>query len=257
MNTPNKKGYFNLGLLFLIAGIGMLIAEYSGGSSLDVPDIYAASALSNSFSISTTCGNVGNTLSLPQSLAITTNFASAGNGAGGNLYVAVAPVATITGGVAANGVAAESTLVVNSNAVANSVDESTGANIAVLMNGPRLNRNVQCLGMSLPYAQTIASINAATTGVNSVSVASGANQTTIATLLTTTASYIHGGTGTADALGVDTDLAELLIGGAANMSTGFGWSLKIINDISIGKNTSSNSFAPSLTMQSDLSGANF
>lgn len=255
MNRPTtqrqRAGYFTLGSLFLVAGLGMLVAEYAGGPTLDVPDVYAESSLSGSTSISSTCSPTGNSFYVPASISITYGF----NSAVGGLTPGSQSI-TVSSGVGAQNVTAEASMVSSNSLINSTTDEATAASLEVQSNGWRMRRDVQCLGYTTPFSQAALCLSANTAGVNAFKTANSSNATTgFSAAMTTTASYIKGGTGTADGIAVDTELAELLIGGAANTSTGFGWSLSHTRDISI--DTASSMTSQSITTESQLANANF
>lgn len=244
-----KRAIANLGVLFLVAGIGMLAAEYAGGPSLDVPDVYASSNLSSATTISSTCSPQGTTFTIPTALAlvaVTTSTTSGG-------VVIGTPTATLTGGVGASGVTSESTLATTSNSLVGTNSESITAMYNTTYNGFRMRRDVQCLGLPTPFAQLTMKLDGALVAPNVIAFSGTENATSGFTSLTTSAQFIKGSAATNDGVTIDTDLSELLIGGSV-ASTGWGWAFQFNRLFSISAPASG---VPGLVTESQLNDAAF
>ena len=229
-----QSGYITIGVLFLVAGLAMLLAEYSTDTTLDVPDVYAGSELSDTVSISSTCSPTGNQFSAPTNVAFEVGFNSTAGALGGT--ATSLSLVTVGGGINYNGGTAETEMAVNSAGVTVAQDGTDfGSYHTLLANGFRMNRNVQCLGMTSSYGEVQMNIGNAAWVINlSADNASNAVDVASHTALTSALAYVIGGSGTANAGIIDNSVAELVIGGASNISgSAFGWSILLQRDIGI------------------------
>lgn len=227
-----RSNYLNLGAFFLIAGIGMIVAENSQQASLDLPDVYAASSLSGTTAISTVCSPAGNSFFAPANIAV--NLLVTAGTASSGITNGAATVVTGTG-VGANGVSAETSSLVIFTSLLNTSEVGNTATYRIGFNGPRLRRDVQCLNMSLPYTQLALNLSAAVAATNALAVSNLFNASSGQTwrdLTQGAINYAKGLNAVNDAVNVDPDIAELLYGGVTNMTTGMGYSLRLERDIS-------------------------
>lgn len=250
-----KRALSNCGVLFLVAGIGMLATEYAGGPSLDIPDVYALSNISSATTVTSTCSSQGSEFHVPSALAITVALPTS---VGGGIGVGTS-TASVTNGIGANGVTAEESLALISTTFTSGRGSNEEADDYRMLrwNGFRMRRDMQCLGYDTPYAKVTMKLSAGSVGLNSIATSNSANSNSAPsyTNLTTTQAYIKGGSGTANVIAVDTELAELIIGGDSNMAAAFGWSLEFTREISI--DTASAPTTPSITTESQLANVTF